>query len=300
MESPTKTTTTTPEKSQRLKVTFPFWLKLLEANSYSFGLNLHTKNLIAATGARWRELNVPGEKEYLGSGVAFCPHCDGPFYAGKKIAVVGGGNSGVEAALDLASICAHVTIIQFGEKLHADQILLDKIKAADNIDSITMGQTLEIEGDGKLVTGLRYKDRTTDEEKTLELTGVFIQIGLIPNSTWIADHVETTQFGEIVVNERNHTSTEGIYAAGDVSTIPYKQIPILWRGSQGRISRLRASPQELTEKVTLKAADVSERKAIKQREQVVVGVFRQRQVPGTVRVNDDSLHSKEMVLFPWP
>lgn len=190
------------------------------------GLNLHAKSLIAATGARWRELNVPGEKEYLGRGVAFCPHCDGPFYKGKKIAVVGGGNSGVEAALDLAGICDHVTIIEFGEELRADQVLLDKVEAAGNIISITMGQTLEIEGDGKLVTGLKYKDRNTDEEKTLDLAGVFIQIGLVPNSAWVSDHVETTQFGEIVVNERNHTSVEGIYAAGDVSTVPYKQIVI--------------------------------------------------------------------------
>lgn len=190
------------------------------------GLSLHTSTLIAATGASWRELNVPGEKEYLGRGVAFCPHCDGPFYKGKKIAVVGGGNSGVEAALDLAGICDHVTIIEFGESLRADQVLLDKVEAARNIGAITMGQTLEIVGDGKLVTGLRYKNRSTDVDHELELSGVFIQIGLIPNSAWIADHVKTTEFGEIVVNEKNHTSTAGIYAAGDVSTVPYKQIVI--------------------------------------------------------------------------
>jgi NADH-dependent peroxiredoxin subunit F len=190
------------------------------------GLNLHTENLIAATGARWRELNIPGEKEYLGSGVAFCPHCDGPFYKNKKIAVIGGGNSGVEAALDLAGICDHVTIIEFGGALKADQVLLDKVETAKNINAITNGETLKIEGDGKVVTGLKYKDRNTNREITLELAGVFIQIGLIPNSSWISDHVETTSFGEIVVNERNHTSTAGIYAAGDVSTVPYKQIVI--------------------------------------------------------------------------
>lgn len=190
------------------------------------GLQLKTPTIIAATGARWRELGVPGEKEYLGRGVAFCPHCDGPFYKDKEIAVVGGGNSGVEAALDLAGICAKVTLIEYRDALKADQVLLDKVEAAENIEAITMAQTLGIEGDGKKVTGLSYRDRTTEQEHTLDLTGVFVQIGLVPNSAWISDHVETTAFGEIVIDEKNHTSTAGIYAAGDVSTVPYKQIVI--------------------------------------------------------------------------
>jgi len=190
------------------------------------GLELQAKVVIAATGAKWKELNVAGEKEYLGRGVAFCPHCDGPFYKEKDIAVVGGGNSGIEAALDLAGICKKVTVLEFGAMIKADKVLVDKLSATPNISVITDAQTLEIVGDGKTVTRLVYLNRKNHQQESLELAGVFIQIGLVPNSTWIAGHVETTKYGEIVINEKTATSAAGIFAAGDVSTVPYKQIVI--------------------------------------------------------------------------
>jgi alkyl hydroperoxide reductase subunit F len=188
------------------------------------GLALQTTALVAATGAKWRELNVPGEKEYMGRGVAFCPHCDGPFYQDKEIAVIGGGNSGVEAALDLAGICSKVTLIEFGPEIRADRVLLNKLESNPKIEIITEAQTKEVQGDGEKVTGLKYTDLKDQSDKVIPLSGVFIQIGLVPNSEWIKDHVETTKYGEVVINERTATSTEGIFAAGDVSTVPYKQI----------------------------------------------------------------------------
>lgn len=190
------------------------------------GVSVEAPALIAATGARWRELDVAGEKEYLGRGVAFCPHCDGPFYKNKDIVVVGGGNSGVEAALDLAGICRKVTLLERGERVKADKVLADKLFARSNVEVITMAETVEIVGDGQKVKALKYRNKQNQEVHELALSGVFIQIGLVPNSSWIASQVETTAHGEVSINERCETNVEGIYAAGDVSTVPYKQIVV--------------------------------------------------------------------------
>ncbi len=185
---------------------------------------LKTKSIVVATGAKWRELGVEGEKEYLGHGVAYCPHCDGPFYKGKDIAVIGGGNSGVEAAIDLAGIVKHVTVIEYGESLKADQVLIDKLNSLTNTTVIVNAATSKINGDGEKVTGLTYIDRTSEENKSIDLSGVFVQIGLVPNSQFIKDNVETNKYGEILIDDKCRTNTNGIYAAGDVTTVPYKQI----------------------------------------------------------------------------
>ncbi len=190
------------------------------------GETLQAESVIVATGAKWRELGIPGEKEYLGRGVAFCPHCDGPFYKGKKVAVIGGGNSGVEAAIDLAGIVSEVVLFEYNDSLKADQVLVDKLKSLKNTNIVTSAQTKEILGDGKKVSKLVYKDRAENRDKEVTLDGVFVQIGLIPNSQFIKNMVETTKFGEIVVDAKGRTSVKGIYAAGDVTTTPFKQIVI--------------------------------------------------------------------------
>ncbi len=182
--------------------------------------------VIVATGAKWRELGVPGEKEHIGRGVAFCPHCDGPFYKGRRVAVVGGGNSGVEAAIDLAGICSQVTLFEFGDQLKADAVLQRKLRSLANVTVITNARTTEVVGDGAKVTTLRYEDRPTKTIHGIPLDGVFVQIGLAPNSGFVRDLVEVTKSGEIVVDGRGRTSRPGIYAAGDVTTIPFKQIII--------------------------------------------------------------------------
>lgn len=193
----------------------------LESGEY-----LTAQSVIVTTGAKWRELNVPGEKKYMGKGVAYCPHCDGPFYKGKKVAVVGGGNSGVEAAIDLAGVVKEVVLIEYNDELKADQVLVDKLRSLTNVEIITSARTEIIEGDEKKVTGLKYLDRKTDSQQLLTLDGVFVQIGLVPNSQFLKETVETTKFGEIVVDPKGRTSVKGIYAAGDVTTTPYKQIVI--------------------------------------------------------------------------
>ncbi|MDH1109604.1 alkyl hydroperoxide reductase subunit F [Pseudomonas otitidis] len=193
---------------------------------FESGASLKAKTVILATGARWREMNVPGEQEYRGRGVAYCPHCDGPLFKGKRVAVIGGGNSGVEAAIDLAGIVAHVTLIEFDSKLRADAVLQKKLHSLPNVEVITSALTSEVKGDGQKVTGLTYKDRTNDEFKTLELEGIFVQIGLLPNSDWLKGTVELSPRGEIIVDARGETSLPGIFAAGDVTTVPYKQIVI--------------------------------------------------------------------------
>lgn len=187
---------------------------------------LRAPSIILATGARWRELGIPGEKEYLGRGVAFCPHCDGPFYKGRRVAVVGGGNSGVEAAIDLAGITEHVTVVEFLDQLKADEVLVRKLQSLPNVEVITNARTTEIVGDAKGVRALRYQDRASEELREVEVEGVFVQIGLVPNSAMLRDVVETNRFGEVVVDERCRTSIPGIYAAGDVTTVPFKQIVI--------------------------------------------------------------------------
>ncbi len=190
------------------------------------GGELKAKTLILATGARWREMNVPGEQEYRGRGVAYCPHCDGPLFKGKRVAVIGGGNSGVEAAIDLAGIVAHVTLLEFGEDLRADAVLQRKLNSLPNVRVLKMAQTTEVKGDGQKVTGLVYKDRTNDEMHEVELEGIFVQIGLLPNSEWLKGTLELSRFGEIIVDAKGQTSIPGVFAAGDVTTVPYKQIVI--------------------------------------------------------------------------
>ncbi|WP_278349726.1 alkyl hydroperoxide reductase subunit F [Stutzerimonas kunmingensis] len=190
------------------------------------GGELKAKTLILATGARWREMNVPGEQEYRGRGVAYCPHCDGPLFKGKRVAVIGGGNSGVEAAIDLAGIVAHVTLLEFGEELRADAVLQRKLNSLPNVRVLKMAQTTEVQGDGQKVTGLVYKDRTNDELHNVELEGIFVQIGLLPNSEWLKGTLELSRFGEIIVDAKGQTSIPGVFAAGDVTTVPYKQIVI--------------------------------------------------------------------------
>ena len=192
----------------------------------STGESLKTKSLIVATGAKWRELDVPGEKEYLGRGVAYCPHCDGPYFKGKDVAVIGGGNSGVEAAIDLSVLVKSVTIIEFMPELKADQVLVQKLLSLPNVKVIKNARTHQVIGDGSKVTALEYEDRANKQIKRIELDGIFVQIGLIPNSGFIKDTVETNKFGEILIDEKCRTNQPGIYAAGDVTNIPYKQIII--------------------------------------------------------------------------
>ncbi|MFC4296459.1 alkyl hydroperoxide reductase subunit F [Castellaniella hirudinis] len=190
------------------------------------GAVLKAKTVILSTGARWRQINVPGEDEYRNRGVAYCPHCDGPLFKGKRVAVIGGGNSGVEAAIDLAGIVGHVTLIEFGDALRADDVLQRKLRSLANVTVITSAQTTEIHGDGKRVIGLSYTDRTSGAAQRVELDGVFIQIGLVPNTEWLKGTVELSKHGEIVVDARGQTSVPGVFAAGDATTVPYKQIII--------------------------------------------------------------------------
>jgi NADH-dependent peroxiredoxin subunit F len=190
------------------------------------GGTLKSKVVILATGARWRELGVPGEKEYRGKGVAYCPHCDGPLFKGKPVAVVGGGNSGVEAAIDLAGFVAHVTLLQFDTILKADAVIQKKLRSLPNVTIVTSAQTTEVTGDGTKMNGLSYTDRVTGETKHLALDAVFVQIGLLPNSDWLKGTVNLSKFGEVEVNHHNATSLPGVFAAGDVTTTPYKQIII--------------------------------------------------------------------------
>jgi alkyl hydroperoxide reductase subunit F len=190
------------------------------------GAELRSKSVVISTGARWREVNVPGEKEYRNKGVAYCPHCDGPLFKGKRVAVIGGGNSGVEAAIDLAGIVGHVTLLEFGDALRADAVLVNKLKSLSNVVIHTKAQTTEITGaDGK-VNGLTYTDRSNGEAKHVELEGVFVQIGLVPNSEWLKGTMELTKHGEIIVDAKGQTSVPGVFAAGDVTTVPFKQIII--------------------------------------------------------------------------
>ena len=189
------------------------------------GATLNARTIILATGARWRNINVPGEKEFKNKGVAYCPHCDGPLFKGKRVAVIGGGNSGVEAAIDLAGIVGHVTLIEFDTKLRADEVLQRKLRSLANVTVFTNAQTTEITGTDK-VNGLTYKDRSSGEAHRVELEGVFVQIGLVPNTDWLKGTLELSRHGEIVVDDRGQTSVPGVFAAGDATTVPFKQIII--------------------------------------------------------------------------
>jgi len=189
------------------------------------GASLKAKSVVISTGARWRNINVPGEVEFKNKGVAYCPHCDGPLFKGKRVAVIGGGNSGVEAAIDLAGLVAHVTLIEYDTKLRADEVLQRKLRSLPNVTVLTNAQTTEITGDQK-VNGLRYKDRTSGGETLVALEGVFVQIGLVPNTDWLKGTVELSKHGEIVVDAKGQTSLPGVFAAGDATTTPFKQIII--------------------------------------------------------------------------
>ncbi len=190
------------------------------------GETLTAGSLIIATGAKWRELGVDGEKEYGGRGVHFCPHCDGPYYKGKDIAVIGGGNSGVEAALDLAGIVKSVTVFEFMPELKADAVLVKKLLSLPNASIVTNAKTTRVLGDDGKVNALEYEDRESGETKTVPLEGVFVQIGLVPNSGFLKGVVDMNPYGEILVDEKGRTSQPHIYAAGDVTTTPYKQIVV--------------------------------------------------------------------------
>ena len=198
---------------------------------------LKARSVIVSTGARWRNVNVPGEEEYKNKGVAYCPHCDGPLFKGKRTAVIGGGNSGVEAAIDLAGIVQHVTLIEFADALKADAVLVSKLKSLPNVSIHVNAQTTEITGANGKVNGISYKDRVSGELHHIELEGVFVQIGLVPNTEFLKGTLELSRFGEIVVDAKGHTNVEGVFAAGDCTTVPYKQIVIAaGEGSKAALS----------------------------------------------------------------
>jgi alkyl hydroperoxide reductase subunit F len=190
------------------------------------GAELSARSVILATGARWRELGVPGEKEYRNKGVAYCPHCDGPLFKGKRVAVVGGGNSGVEAAIDLAGIVGHVTLIEFAAELRADSVLVERMKSLPNVTIHTSAQTTEVRGEAGKVNALVYKDRESGVEHVVELEGVFVQIGLVPNTEWLKGSLALSRYGEIEIDAKGATSVPGVFAAGDATTVPFKQIVI--------------------------------------------------------------------------
>jgi len=215
------------------------------------GASVKARTLILSTGARWRQMGVPGEDDYRNRGVAYCPHCDGPLYKGKRVAVIGGGNSGVEAAIDLAGIVAEVTLIEFDSQLRADAVLQRKLHSLPNVRVIVSALSTEVQGDGEKVTGLSYKDRTTDQLHHIPLEGIFVQIGLVPNTEWLKDVVALSPRGEIEIDAKGATNIPGVFAAGDVTTIPYKQIIIAsGEGSKAALSAfdyLIRLPAEQTE-----------------------------------------------------
>jgi len=213
------------------------------------GATLKARSVILSTGARWRNLGVPGEFEYRNRGVAYCPHCDGPLFKGKRVAVIGGGNSGVEAAIDLAQIVAHVTLVEFDTQLRADKVLQDKLRSMPNVTILLNARTTEVAGDGERVTGLVWQDRASGEEQTVELEGVFVQIGLVPNTEWLKGTLALSRHGEIEIDPRCATSVPGVFAAGDCTTVPYKQIVIaMGEGAKAGLSAfdylIRTTPAE--------------------------------------------------------
>jgi len=201
------------------------------------GASLKAKTIILSTGARWRQMGAPGEDLYRNKGVAYCPHCDGPLYKGKRTAVIGGGNSGVEAAIDLAGIVAHVTLIEYDSQLRADAVLQAKLRSMPNVTIITSALTTEVLGDGEKVTGLQYKDRTTEELHQVDLEGIFVQIGLVPNTEWLRGPLALSGRGEIEIDSHGATNLPGVFAAGDVTTVPYKQIIVaMGEGTKAALS----------------------------------------------------------------
>jgi alkyl hydroperoxide reductase subunit F len=224
------------------------------------GASLKAKTIILSTGARWRMMGVPGEEEYRNKGVAYCPHCDGPLFKGKRVAVIGGGNSGVEAAIDLAGIVPHVTLIEFDSQMRADAVLQRKLHSLPNVTVITSALTTEVHGDGEKVSALSYRDRNSDEVCRVELEGIFVQIGLVPNTEWLKDTIDLSNRGEIEIDARGATSVPGIFAAGDCTTVPYKQIVIaMGEGSKSALSafdyliRLTPAQEEAMEREAIAA-----------------------------------------------
>jgi len=204
---------------------------------FASGAVLKAKSVIIATGARWREINVPGEREYRNRGVAYCPHCDGPLFKGRRVAVIGGGNSGVEAAIDLAGLASHVWLIEYDQQLRADAVLTRRLSSLANVTVLVNAQTTQVQGDGQRVTGLAYRDRQSGEAHTVELAGVFVQIGLVPNTDWLRGAVRLSARGEIEVDARGQTSVPGVFAAGDCTIVPYKQIVIaMGEGAKASLS----------------------------------------------------------------
>ena len=201
------------------------------------GAKVTSRSVIISTGARWREMNVPGEKQYRGRGVAYCPHCDGPLFKGKRVAVIGGGNSGAEAAIDLAGVVAHVTLIEFDNALRADAVLQRKLHSLPNVRVITSALTTEVLGNGEKVVSIAYTDRLSGEAHTIELEGIFVQIGLLPNTDWLKGTLSLSPRGEIEIDARGQTSLPGVFAAGDCTTVPYKQIIIaMGEGAKASLS----------------------------------------------------------------
>jgi alkyl hydroperoxide reductase subunit F len=228
------------------------------------GATVRSRTVVLSTGARWRSMNVPGEQEYRNKGVTYCPHCDGPLFKGKRVAVIGGGNSGAEAAIDLAGLVAHVTLIEFDDHLRADEVLQQKLRSMDNVEIIVSALTTEVLGDGSKVTGLNYQERQSGEVRGLELDGIFVQIGLLPNTEWLKDTVELSPRGEIVINDRGQTSIPGVFAAGDCTTVPYKQIIIaMGAGSTAALSAFdhlirNAAPVETHQGASAEAQELAE------------------------------------------
>jgi alkyl hydroperoxide reductase subunit F len=219
------------------------------------GATLQARSVILSTGARWRNVNVPGEQAYKNKGVAYCPHCDGPLFKGKRVAVIGGGNSGVEAAIDLAGLVQHVTLVEFADQLKADAVLVSKLKSLPNVAIHVNAQTTEITGDGSKVNGLKFKDRVSGTEHLVPLEGVFVQIGLVPNTEFLKGTVELSRFGEIVVDARGHTNVPGVFGAGDCTTTPYKQIVIA--AGEGAKAALSAFDHLIRQPAPATAATVS-------------------------------------------
>jgi alkyl hydroperoxide reductase subunit F len=221
------------------------------------GASLKSKTVILSTGARWRNMNVPGEQAYRNKGVTYCPHCDGPLFKGKRVAVIGGGNSGVEAAIDLAGIVGHVTLIEFDGKLRADEVLQRKLRSLPNVKVIVNAQTTEVLGDEQKVTGLAYTDRSSGDAHRVELEGVFVQIGLLPNTEWLKGALKLSPRGEIEVDARGETSIPGVFAAGDATTVPFKQIVIaMGEGAKASLSafdHLIRMPVEVAQEVEVAA-----------------------------------------------